>query len=220
MADYIPAADAALENWQQNFVSVLANNLEVLGLLITDIAGIQAAQSVWGIAYGAHLTAQNAARGATQSKDTARDALEEEIRPFVQRLQTSPLLTDALRAAMGITVPDPVRTPAAQPSSRPIVSIDTSERLQHSVTFFDAETPTSRAKPDGVMGAEIWLATGATPPDSLAQLHFAALATRSPHVIEHLAENAGALAHYWVRWVSTRGETGPWSETVSATVGA
>ena len=99
MADYIPAADAALENWQKNFVSVLANNLEVLGLLITDIAGIQAAQSAWGIAYGAHITAQNEARGATQSKDTARDTLEVEIRPFVQRLQTSPLLATPLEEA-------------------------------------------------------------------------------------------------------------------------
>lgn len=220
MADYIPAADAALENWQQNFVSVLSINLELLGLLPADIAGIVAAQTSWSSVYGAHLTAQNAARGATQSKDTARDALEEEIRPFVQRLQTSPLLTDALRAAMGITVPDPIRTPAAQPTSRPIVSIDTSERLQHSVTFFDAETPTSRAKPDGVMGAEIWLATGAIPPVSLSELRFVALATRSPHVVDHASEHAGAIAHYWVRWVSTRGETGPWSETVSATVGA
>ena len=27
-------------------------------------------------------------------------------------------------------------------------------------------------------------------------------------------------AHYMVRWVSTTGETEPWSETASATVGA
>jgi len=220
MADYIPAADAALENWQQNFVSVLDINLELLGLVPADIASIVSAQAAWTGAYSAHITTQNAARGATQSKDTARDALEEAIRPFVQRLQTSPLLTDALRAAMGITVPDPVRTPAAQPTSRPIVSVDTSERLRHAVTFFDSSTPTSRAKPEGVMGAEIWLSTGPTPPESLSELRFVALATRSPHVIEHMAASAGASAHYWVRWVSTRGETGPWSEAVSATVGA
>ena len=28
------------------------------------------------------------------------------------------------------------------------------------------------------------------------------------------------VAHYMLRWESTRGETGPWSETASATIGA
>ena len=121
---------------------------------------------------------------------------------------------------MGPTLPDPVRSPPPQPTSRPIVSIDTSQRLRHSVTFSDEQTPTTRAKPEGVMGAEIWLATGGAPPVSLSEMSFAALATRSPHLVEHSSEHAGQAAHYWVRWVSTRGEVGPWSETASATIGA
>jgi len=32
--------------------------------------------------------------------------------------------------------------------------------------------------------------------------------------------DAGQTAHYMLRWLSTRGEAGPWSETASATVGA
>ena len=31
---------------------------------------------------------------------------------------------------------------------------------------------------------------------------------------------ANKVAHYMLRWESTRGETGPWSETASATIGA
>jgi hypothetical protein len=30
----------------------------------------------------------------------------------------------------------------------------------------------------------------------------------------------GQAAHYRLRWVSTTGEKGPWSETVSVTIGA
>ena len=30
----------------------------------------------------------------------------------------------------------------------------------------------------------------------------------------------GKLAHYMVRWISSKGETGPWSETATATIGA
>jgi len=28
------------------------------------------------------------------------------------------------------------------------------------------------------------------------------------------------VAHYMLRWVNTRGQKGPWSETASATIGA
>ncbi len=33
-------------------------------------------------------------------------------------------------------------------------------------------------------------------------------------------EDGGQTAHYMLRWVSTGGEKGPWSETASATIGA
>ena len=32
--------------------------------------------------------------------------------------------------------------------------------------------------------------------------------------------DGGKQAHYMLRWVNTRGETGPWSETATATIGA
>ena len=34
------------------------------------------------------------------------------------------------------------------------------------------------------------------------------------------AMHGGVTAHYMLRWVSTTGEKGPWSETASATIGA
>jgi hypothetical protein len=32
--------------------------------------------------------------------------------------------------------------------------------------------------------------------------------------------DANKVAHYMLRWENTRGETRPWSETASATIGA
>ena len=43
---------------------------------------------------------------------------------------------------------------------------------------------------------------------------------RTPAVAEFTGPDGGKTAHYMVRWLSTRGEAGPWSETASATVGA
>jgi len=49
---------------------------------------------------------------------------------------------------------------------------------------------------------------------------FLALNTRTPYVAEYPGTDGGKIAHYVLRWVNTRGEKEPWSETVSATIGA
>jgi predicted phage tail protein len=35
---------------------------------------------------------------------------------------------------------------------------------------------------------------------------------------QYTGAQAGQMAYYWLRWVNTRGEKGPWSEPVSATI--
>ncbi len=63
-------------------------------------------------------------------------------------------------------------------------------RPRHAVHFADEATPTRRAKPSGVMGAEIWVKVGepqgglAMPPSGPSELTFLSLATRTPHVAE------------------------------------
>jgi hypothetical protein len=76
----------------------------------------------------------------------------------------------------------------------------------------------AKAKPAGVRGCEIWLKVGTPLPVSAADLTFVTLDTRTPHVIPFDGADGGKLVTYWLRWVSTRGETGPWSAAVSATV--
>ena len=81
-----------------------------------------------------------------------------------------------------------------------------------------------------MIGAEVWVkvaAPGDPPPSDptsrLAgpgELKFLLLSTRTPAVAEFTGPDGGKTAHYMLRWLSTRGETGPWSETASATIGA
>ena len=47
-----------------------------------------------------------------------------------------------------------------------------------------------------------------------------AVDTRSPYTRDYPGSEGGKQAHYMLRWVNTRGETGPWSETATATIGA
>ena len=220
-ADYIPGADGAFDAWQANFVTYATANAAALGLdPLVDIPPLALGQSVWTSDYAANTAAQAAAQAARQAKEGARSAYEGVIRPLVGVLQASAAVDDTERAALGITVPDTKPTPVGPPTSRPVVTVDTAQRLQHTVGFADETTLTSRAKPAGVRGAQIWVKIGDPPPTDPNELTFLATDTRTPYLASFDGADANKVAHYMLRWESTRGETGPWSETASATIGA
>jgi len=221
MADYIPASDGDFDAWQANFITYASANAAALGLdPLVDIPPLTTAQTTWTADRAAHTSAQAAAVSAREGKDGARSALEGVVRSLVARLQASSDVDDAERQALGITVRDPVRTAIGAPTTRPIVSIDSSQRMQHTIAFVDEATPTRRAKPAGVRGVQIWVKIGDPAPVDPSELTYLGTDTRTPYLTTFDGVDANKVAHYMLRWESTRGEVGPWSETGSATVGA
>ena len=221
MADYIPGGDAAFNAWLDNFITYATANEVALGLAVGDLTPVTTAKTAWNAAYTANISAQQTARSATQQKNTDRTAVVSLVRALVGQLQASASVDDTERAALGITVPDTEPTPTGPPTSSPIATVDCRQRLQHSIDFMDEATPTSKAKPPGVMGAEIWVKVDDPPPvDPDTDLRFLALDTRTPYLAQYSGADGGKRAHYMLRWVNGTGEKGPWSETVSVTIGA
>lgn len=221
--DYIPDNDAQFDAWLTTFHTYAAANLVNLGLVAGDLTPITTARTDWLAKFAAHNAAQAAAQGARQAKDLSRTTVEGLVRPLVRRLQASASVDDAERGSLGITIPDATPTPAGPPTTRPVLKIDSGERLQHTYHFTDAATPTRKAKPAGVQGCEIWVAivpAGTPAPGDPADYTFVTLDTRTPHTLPYDGPDGGKVAHGIARWVSTRGEKGPWSETVTATIGA
>jgi len=218
-SSYLPAADADFSAWARNFTARVAKHWEDWGLTQDEFETLVQKQWAWDAAFSAHAAAQAAAASARQAKDDAHREYETAIRSLVRRLQASTAVTDTQRQGMGITVRDHSPTPAGPPATRPVATLDTSQRLRHVIHFRDEGSPTSKARPAGVMGCEIWVKIGAEPADP-SELSFLALDTSTPYTVDYPGSEAGENAHYVLRWVSTRGEKGPWSATVSATVGA
>lgn len=220
MSDYIPRPDGDFDMWQKNFVTYAAANAAALGLLPADITLLTTKQTAWTTSLASHVTASNAAKAACEKKDESRDSFEETFRADVRRIQANPAVTDEQRLALGITVKDELHTMTAAKAAatRPLAVIDTSERLRHTIKFYDEATPNRRAKPDGVMGAEIWVKIGDPAPTDGSQCVFVALDTASPYVLDFDGAKANQKAYYMLRWVTTQGAKGPWSETVLATI--
>lgn len=66
----------------------------------------------------------------------------------------------------------------------------------------------------------MWVKIGDPAPADPGELTFLGTDTRTPYLATFDGIDANEVAHYMLRWESTRGEPGPWSETASATIGA
>ena len=219
MRDYIPDSDADLKLWLRNFLNSANANLAALGLVAADLEPIAAAADTFDITIDKSVTAQAGARAAIEDKASARAVIEALVRPLARRLQATETIKDSHRQALGLNIRSTSRTLPATPTTRPVGTIDTSQRLQHTLSFVDENTPSSRAKPDGVAGCEIWVKVGDVPVDP-TELAYLATDTRTPYTAVFDGADAGKIAHYMLRWVNKRGERGPWSQTVSATITA
>lgn len=213
---YIPNPDAEFNEWQARFVPLTD---DTLGTGVAALsAELVALSTSWETNYQQHIAAQDVARSKTVSKDEARAALTALIRTAAQLAQSDPTVTEEARTAAGLPVRKTGGSPVPTPTTRPVPNIDTSQRLTHIVHFRD-ENSTGKAKPAGVSGCEIWVKVGDAPPASADELHFLGLDTRTPYTAQYDFDDGGKTAYYMLRWVNTRGESGPWSETAEATIG-
>jgi hypothetical protein len=220
MPDYIPPKDSDFNNWVKILCPYAHTEMASLGISVPQDAALQAALASWSIDYPALLSAQNTADQAAQVKKTTRKDFEAIIREIVSGVQANPSVTNEQKAALGITIYKETKTPSPVPITRPMAEVDNKNRLQHTINFFDEKTPKSKAKPDGVRGCEIWEKIGGTPPADKSELVYAAMDSKTPYVNHFSGADAGKTVHYWLRWVNTRGEAGPWSETISVTISA
>jgi hypothetical protein len=66
--DYIPDPDAEFEEWFARFLEYCVAHKVELGLSDADLLEIQTAKITWSLAYSNYQAAQNAAKGATETK--------------------------------------------------------------------------------------------------------------------------------------------------------
>ena len=100
-----------------------------------------------------------------------------------------------------------------------MLNIVTAERLRHVVEASKtALEGGGLGKPSGVRGVQLWRKIGDPAPVNESELEFVNEFTRARMTLDYQMSQGGQTVYYQARWVSTRGETGPWGELVSATV--
>ena len=216
----IPSAEGQFDAWVRNFVHIIKESPDTYRVDSAEVKEFSRLLSAWDGHYAAAIAARDNARAATAVKDESRQVLEELIRSAAKRIQADSRVSNHARAEAGLPIHKTKRTPVAIPKATPIAQVIASDRLEHSIMFSDASTPTRKARATGCTGAEIYIAIADHVPQDPSEFRFAALVTRTPHVLKFKGEDGGKLAHYLLRWVNTKGQTGPWSQVATATIPA
>lgn len=214
--DYIPYNDAEFLTWAQSWLAYATAHAAAIGLTADEIAALEAKVMVLTTAMEAHALSQNDAQAKRQTKDRLRDDACADLRAASQRVQVCPTTTDTDRAGLGITVRDGEGSPVPIAETRPIATVNTAQRFRHDLRWRD-ELTGRRGKPDGMQGCEVWVKVG-EPPTDPSECRYLGMDSRCRFIAEYPGSEAGKIAHYMLRWVSTRGTRGPWSETASATI--
>lgn len=218
MPDYIPRQDAKFNDWQTNLTNIVSSNRNVWKIGDEDCGRLQSLQSRWNESYAIASNKHNRTAADVTAKKEARLAYEKELRVFVKRhLAFNPDVSDADRERMGLTVATGTRKSTNVPTTAPIATIDFSMRLRHSIHFRDSNAA-SKSKPEKIHGCEIWSKIGGESPVNESELTYLGVDTHTPYTIIYQGDQQGKTVHYWLRWVNTRGECGPWSAPVSAVI--
>lgn len=215
MADFIPRGDAEAIAHGRNLLLYVSANLAALNLNAGDEDELKDSLDDFELKYNTAVTKKAESESAIVAKDASRQTYESVLRKFNTDMKN---VGDAHRAAMNLTVTDTVKTSVGVPTSHPVAEIETSQKLLHIIHFRDEFTPNSKAKPDGVQTAQIWIKIGGAPPIDYKECQYLADDSRTPYNCPFDGADVGKTAYYLLRWINTKGEPGPWSPLAQGTI--
>lgn len=217
---YMPRRDQDASAWMRVFADGLLADPARYGVSASDANQVDAAVGAFAEALARSADPDQRTAVAVAAKDQARARAEGMCKTFYMIIKHNLGITGADKIAIGVRPPNPFRSKVSCPQSSPMLKVIAATPGQHVLAYNDSATPQSGRKPFGAAFLEVRVALGETPATSVAAASPAGAVTRTPFEIAYTHADDRKRATYFARWVSRRGETGPWSLPVSFTVAA
>jgi len=219
VAPYIPVKDADLNNWLVNFDTLLTANPGLYGLTPTDALNVAGPVAAWVAAYGLITSPSTKTADAVAAKDTQKTLTLGIVRPYAQQISLNPGVSSANKIAIGVNPRTSMPTPITDPTTNPVLVIQSAPPLAVILRYRDAvASPSVKSKPYGVTAVEIYCTVSGTPivdPNTL--LHVGGF-TKSPLQIPFVPGDVGKQAYIAARYSTQKGQFGPWSPMINFTV--
>lgn len=219
-SSYIPTREADMDNWINNFKTLIAANPTNYGLAAGDATSITTAYTNWHAAYLAAINPSTRTKPTVDAKNAQKAIVLGVVRSYAQTIQANHAVSDALKMGIGLHVRDVTPTPVPAPSTKPVLSIALTDQGYMNLTAADEATPSKRARPTGSVGMLLYRAVAADSVNDPAQATFLTFVGKPAATSNFTSADRGKVATYFARWTNARGEVGPWSNAVSGAIAA
>lgn len=168
-----------------------------------------------------HAATRLQMKSLTQRKDKVFRQVRDLLKKSTREVRGKPETTEAQLKALGLQPYDATRTTAALPENAPHLMTEIEKNRRHTLHIRQrVGGATKKAKPRGVLGAEIWLRVGDAGVLGEDNYRYLGMASSGTFTFQHDAADIGKQAFYIARWLNRKGERGGWSDTAAATIAA
>jgi hypothetical protein len=183
---------------------------------VTDLGTKLAnAQDAFVAAAAAKANAQSKTEALT-GPGAAMDQLVQDLRDLANKARASATTDDAL-ASIGISRRAATNTPTATPADAPEFTLESVKPNVVNVRFREAGSASPRARLASAIGVQVAIVNGsASPVDGEADAAPNVFAPRNPASLN--STTWPPHVRLYARWVTQRGQTGPWSLPLSIAV--
>jgi hypothetical protein len=220
---YIPSTDAGFSAWLLNFSALITATPALYGLIAGDATAIAAQNTAYQAAYTLATNPATRTAPTVAAKDAAKATALAVVRPYAVAISLNAGVDDLDKTAVGVTVRKTVPTPIPAPTVAPQVSFVSAIPLATTLKVVNSDEPTTKAKPFGAIGIEVWASVGTVAATDPAQLKYRYTATKIPTVLSFDAADQGKICTVASRYVTRGGnggvaKVGPWSALLSFVV--
>jgi hypothetical protein len=218
--DYIPRSQTRAQDWFRTFARGIAANPGVYNLSPADSATITKAVAEFEATLASAADPDSRTKVNVAAKDQARFSAEHICRLFATQIKLNAGISDPDKIAIGVRPVNPARTQIHCPQSSPLLSVIGATPCSHTLRYRDSTTPSRSGKPFGAMFLELRVAVADAIVRDAEQARPAGMYTRNPVGVGFSHSDDRKKATYFGRWVSRRGEVGPWSLPASMSIAA
>lgn len=217
MGPYIPNKDVDLVTWGNTFASALTANPAAYGIDAGDALLIQTEYDDYAAAYTIATDPATRTPETVAHKNGEKALFLADARYFAQLISANRGVSNEDKIAAGLVIPDTVPTPVPTPTTAPQLQLVGATPGIHTIRYHDESTPTTKAKPFGVIGALLFrvLATTDAGNFDMNDGELIADLTKSPAAVPIPEGNSGKIATYRAFWFTRTGLFGPLSQSVA-----
>jgi len=221
---YVPTKDAEFFAFQGNLANYVVTNAVIWGISAPAVAALVARRASFEPLYTIAQNKTTRRRADVQAFRQSRQLYEAEIRAFVKAyLMFNPLVTDAQRVEMALTVRDSELTPRGAINSKPYMDLNavggSSITVRARVTT-DQTRASMHPLADAIECRYTFVPVGEMPPESWDDCPKTAVSKKALFKIFCGAKAIGQRFYGFFRWVneSNPAHNSDWTNAISVVV--